>query len=122
MITLAIVAILSAIAYPGYRNYVLKAHRTDAERVLTNNAQILQRCYTQNFTYTGCANLAVVSPNGYYTVANTVAAATYSLVATAVGNQTADTSCASFTVTQTGTQTALSSANAVTTTTCWGGT
>ena len=124
MVVVVILAIVAAIAIPSYRQYVLQSHRTDAQRVLVVNAQILQRCYTQNFTYNGCPNLATTSPNGYYTVANVVPAAgtSYTLTATATGSQTADSNCASFTVDQTELQTALSAGGANTSTTCWGGT
>lgn len=130
MIVVAVIGILAAIAYPSYRRYVLQSNRTDAVRVLTSNAQILQRCYSQSFSFTQAActgALATASPNGYYTVANTEtdaaagAPATFTLTAAATGAQTADTTCASFTLTQTGQQTALSAGNADESTTCWGG-
>jgi len=122
MIVVAIVGILAAIAYPSYRAYVLKSNRTDAIRVLTGNAQILQRCYSQTFAFNNgnCPALPTSSPNGYYTVVNTIGAATYSLTATATGAQAADTTCASFTVDQTGKQSALNSASTDESTTCWG--
>ena len=130
MIVVTIVAILAAIALPAYRRYALQANRTDAVRALTSNAQILQRCYSQYFSFTNAtctAVLATSSPNGYYTIANaeTDAAAgvpaTFTLTATATGAQTADTTCKSFTLTQTGQESALSSSNADESTTCWGG-
>jgi|SRR5665213_334432 len=123
MIVVAIIGILAAIAYPSYRSYVLRSNRTDAVRTLTENAQILQRCYSQNnFTFAGCAAVpaTTTSPNGYYNVVNTTAATTFSLTATATGAQIADTTCASFTLDQTGKQSALSSGGVDESTTCWG--
>ncbi len=131
MIVVCIVAILAAIAVPAYRKYVLQANRTDAVRALTSNAQILQRCYSQTFTFTSCAgSLAVTSPNGYYMIVNAetdasagppVTPATFTITAAAVGPQTADTTCAVFTLTQTGQETAESSTGVDESSTCWGG-
>jgi len=122
MIVVTIVGILAAIAYPSYRAYVLKSNRTDAVRVLTSSAQILQRCYSQTFKFNdaSCPTLPTTSPNDYYTVTNTIGVATYTLKATATGAQVADTTCASLSLDQTGKQSALNSASTDESTTCWG--
>jgi type IV pilus assembly protein PilE len=126
MIAVAIVGILAAIAIPSYTAYVKRANRTDATRTLSSIAQALERCYSQNFTYAGCAAAAspVTSPQGYYTiVVNVVPAApptpeSYNLTATPLAApQTQDTACATFTVDSTGKQTATPAGN---TKTCWG--
>ncbi|MBU6508933.1 MAG: prepilin-type N-terminal cleavage/methylation domain-containing protein, partial [Gammaproteobacteria bacterium] len=41
MVVVAIIAIIAAIAYPSYERSVLKSHRSDAENLLTQDAQIL---------------------------------------------------------------------------------
>ncbi len=122
MIVVAIVGILTAIAYPAYRAYVLRSNRTDAVRTLTASAQILQRCYSQTFSFAAasCPVVPTTSPNGYYTVTNAITATTYSLTATATGPQASDTTCASFTLDQTGNQTAVNSAAGDESTVCWG--
>jgi type IV pilus assembly protein PilE len=123
MTAVAIVGILASIAYPNYRNFVLRAHRTDAIRGLTLNAQILERCYSQFFAYNnaGCPALNAASANGYYTLASpTLTAGTYTLTATPAGAQAADTTCASFTVDQTGLQAAQDTSAADQSRTCWG--
>jgi type IV pilus assembly protein PilE len=131
MIAVAIVGILAAIAIPSYTAYVKRANRTDATRTLSSIAQALERCYSQNFTYSNTApfvcaanNGPVVSPQGYYTiVVNVVPAApptpeSYNLTATPIAApQTQDTACATFTVDSTGKQTATPAGN---TKTCWG--
>ena len=57
MITVGIVAILAAIAIPSYSAYVMRSNRTDATRTMVADAQALERCYSQTFTYLGCAPL-----------------------------------------------------------------
>ena len=52
LVTVAIVAILAAIAYPSYTEYVQRARRTDAQGAMLENAQFMQRLYTE----TGCFN------------------------------------------------------------------
>jgi type IV pilus assembly protein PilE len=51
MITVAVVAILSAIAYPSYTNYVTKSRRADATAMLMQIMQAEQRAYTANSSY-----------------------------------------------------------------------
>ena len=114
MIVIVVVAILAAIAFPSYQSYVLKAGRTDAKASLLFNAQLLERCFTQNNTYLGCNNLLSVSQEGRYNidvVDNTdILATSYSLTATPTGRQSNDvTRCASFTLTNQGGQTATGS-------------
>src|SRR5690348_3391216 len=90
MITVAIVGILAAIAIPAYTAYIRRADRTDATRTMLQDAQSLQRCYSQNFTYTPTApNTCPVvagttdSPAGYYSIVVTIPSATqYTITAT----------------------------------------
>ena len=51
MIVVAIVAILGSIAYPSYLNQVTKSRRTDAQAVLMEAAQFMERFYTENNRY-----------------------------------------------------------------------
>lgn len=52
LIAVAIVAILAAIAYPSYRNQIERSRRADAQTVLMQAAQFMERIYTEN----GCYN------------------------------------------------------------------
>ncbi len=127
MTTVAIVAILAGVAYPQYLSYVRRSNRTDATTALIQAAQGLQRCYSQNmtFSYVGCLTPGS-SPNGYYTIAATLtpptgsALSTFVLTATpAKAPQTNDTACSSFTLNSVGAQAVTNSAGVVNTTTCW---
>lgn len=131
MVTTAVIAILAAIAIPSYTAYVRSSNRADATRTLLQTAQALQRCYSQNFTYvnnppsqpcTASANPTITSPNGYYSIAVNIAdASDYTLKATPLTSpQTSDSSCASFTLSSSGQQSAQNSGGSDSTQTCWG--
>jgi type IV pilus assembly protein PilE len=128
MIAVAIVGILAAIAIPSYAAYVKRANRTDATRSLSVTAQALERCYSQNFTYAGCAVVGppTASSQGYYTITVNVVAGppeSYNMSAVpAVAPQTTDNACVSFTLDSTGLQGATDSTAANNTKTCWGST
>lgn len=62
MVVVAIVGTLAAIAYPSYQEYVARARRADAKTVLLENAQFLERFYTQSGTYVGAALPLAESP------------------------------------------------------------
>ena len=105
LIVVTIVGLLSAIAYPSYRSYILKSHRADALAALSQNQAMLERCYAQNFSYSAsCATLPtfpIVSPQGYYLVTlSNQSATSFTLTASATGTQTADTQCAKLTLDQ----------------------
>ena len=51
MIVVAIVAILGAVAYPSYMDSITDARRTDAQAVLMEAAQYMERFYTENNRY-----------------------------------------------------------------------
>ena len=51
MIVVAIVGILGSIAYPSYLNQVAQSRRADAQAVLMEAAQFMERFYTENNRY-----------------------------------------------------------------------
>ena len=51
MITVAIIGILAAIAYPSYQDSVLKGRRAEGRTALLNLLQQQERYYTQNGSY-----------------------------------------------------------------------
>lgn len=127
MVTVVIVAILGSMAVAAYSNYVMKTNRTDATRAMLSDAQALQRCYSQNFTYTppgGCPTPAgtTASPRGLYAITIATPSATaYTITATpAKAPQIKDSACNSFKLTSDGTQSSTSSDGTDSTSICWG--
>lgn len=51
MIVVAIVGILSAIAFPSYQQHVRSSRRADAQAALSELAQIMERRFTENNGY-----------------------------------------------------------------------
>ncbi|WP_343657035.1 type IV pilin protein [Cupriavidus sp.] len=51
MVTVTIIAILSAFAYPSYQEFILKGRRTEAKAALMGNMQLFERHYSQVNTY-----------------------------------------------------------------------
>lgn len=128
MMAIGIIGIIAAIAIPSYTNYTRATNRTDAIRTMTNDAQALERCYSQTFTYAGCNAAPAGTANsaqGYYSVTIVIASsfASYTITAVPIAPpQLADDSCATFTLNSAGSQGATSSSHSDTTATCWGST
>jgi type IV pilus assembly protein PilE len=124
VITVTIVAILAAIAYPSYLAQTQKSRRADALSSETAMSSSLERCYAQAYTYTGCAAVpagAAPSSQGYYTITTTVTFNSYTLTANPTGAQASDTTCANIVLSNTG-QSATNSLGTDVTKTCWGST
>lgn len=111
MVTVAIVGILAAIAYPSYQNHVVKTRRKAAEACLMELTQFMERYYTTNMSYAGASlpsTQCETDLSGYYTFAfdGTPSATSFALKATAAGVQaTKDASCTPLKVTHTGQKT-----------------
>ncbi len=122
MIVVAIVGILSSIAYPSYTKYVQKSKRTEAMVALMQAAQLQEKFFSQNLRYAPSQSVLGVSAtteNGFYAITitgrksgsttdgscdNTTANAciSYTLKATALASQLQDTDCREFTLKNTG--------------------
>lgn len=102
MITVAIVAILAAIAMPAYQEYVKRGNRAAAESEMMDIASREQQYLLANRCYTDVAGLGYVIPtelNGKYTpsITGTVAAGscqntmpTFTITFKAIGVQATD--------------------------------
>nr|WP_283249617.1 type IV pilin protein [Hydrogenophilus thiooxidans] len=106
---------MAAIAYPSYRNHVLKTRRSAAQGCLVELAQWMERFYTTNLRYhQDSSGTAVVLPNtqcrqdlaNYYTFSfsGNPTATTFTLQAVPQGAQAND-SCGTLTLNQAGVRT-----------------
>ena len=110
MIVVAIVGILSAIAYPSYAEYIRKGHRADARAGLLQAQQWLERASTATGLYPTALPPTLTwagDTTKRYTIGFQGAPtnATFTLVATRkVGSPQATDRCGDFTLTHTGTR------------------
>jgi type IV pilus assembly protein PilE len=135
MIVVAIVGILAAIAFTLYSAQVQKARRTDARTAVLDLSGREERFfsvannYSQTPTDVGYAAFPQAIGSGYYLlnikvpdpvfVAAGGVGPSYAITATAVNQQVADSSCASFSLNQLGIQSSLNSGGADSTPICW---
>lgn len=110
MITVAIVAILAAIAYPSYQNHVTKTRRGAGAACLMEAAQFMERYYTTHLSYadaelpdTQCMN----EIGDHYTIqfAADPTAGAFSIQADPKpGQEARDTKCGVLSINQAGTK------------------
>lgn len=110
MIVVAIIGLLSAIAYPSYTDYVTETRRADGMSALSGFANAMERYYTTNGTYRGAidgdtsdddtsaAPPATLYPSSvpltggtvYYNITAATNATQYLMMATPTGVQAGD--------------------------------
>ncbi len=112
MITVAIIAILAAIAYPSYQEQIRSGRRADAMAQLVTLAQAYERYFTSNNTYVGFWGTLPPeqqqSPNAgtpFYLLTAVEARTSFTITATrqAAGGQIEDR-CGDLTLTHAGTR------------------
>lgn len=121
MITVAIVGILAAIAYPSYAEYIRRGNRAEARAGLTQSAQWLERAATATGSYPLTAafpSSMKTVPSDRYDIALTSNGTTYTLTATPKNAQVGD-KCGTFTLTNTGVRDIVNGAAGTTATDCW---
>jgi type IV pilus assembly protein PilE len=125
MITVAIVAILAAVAYPSYTRYVVRSNRAAAQAYMLELTGLQQRYLLDARAYAGSLGAllgtstapASVTANYTLSVAPKAGIATPSFVITAtpIGNQLSrDTICGTLTIDEAGAKTASGTG-----TSCW---
>lgn len=147
MITVAVIAILAAIAVSSYTKSVVKTNRSAATACMSEYASYMERYYTSNLRYDeapassgtaaavanpaigspspmvlDCASTAQTGSNYQYSVPAPTATS-YIISATPLGSQlTRDTQCGTLTLNQRGQRTAASGNTSSTILAqCWGG-
>lgn len=106
MIAVAIVGILAAIAYPSYRNQVIRTTRTEGRAALEQRALQLEKCFTRYMSYSiaacaaGQATADANTGDGHYriTINTPVSATNFTLTATPRGSQAIDADCPTLTL------------------------
>jgi len=120
MIAIVIVAIIVAIAFPSYSDYVQRSRRSDGTSALSRATMVMESCRSDLASYTGCAGrVAATSDEGFYNLTVAVTSSSYTLTATALGVQAQDARCKTLTLDSQGTKGYTGSAPDVAT--CWGG-
>ena len=100
VITVLVIAILAAIAYPSFMQSIYKSRRTDAKKSMTEIQQNAERFRSNNPAYPSTAASAP-STSGHYSLvyARSADGLGYTVTATAVGTQMNDTQCQTMTIT-----------------------
>jgi len=110
MIAIAVLGIITAIAYPSYTNYVRDARRAEAQGAILEAAQWLERQFTVDGSYAtsaGAARSISAFNTDFYTLTVATAANTtkqkseYTIQAAPGGAQSGD-SCGTLTITHIG--------------------
>lgn len=107
MITVAIIGIIAAVALPSYQEHVLRTRRGAAAGCLTEFAQLMEKRFATNMSYVGTtlpSTTCTTDLTNFYTFAFAADpdAISYTVNATPIGGQTADTKCATLSIVQTG--------------------
>lgn len=109
MIVVAVIAILAAVAVPGYQEFVRKARRADGKEALLRLQIDQEKWRANNSTYNsilvgagGLGWASSTSAEGHYTIAITegsVSATGFTATATGKGSQASDSGCKILTLT-----------------------
>ena len=113
LIVIAIVGIISTVAYPMYYDHVVKTHRSEGKIALLHLQSRMENFLTTHNTYSGAhiggtADSTQIMPsaqteNGHYQLQISAQAATsYTIAALPQGDQAGDTVCATFSMTSDG--------------------
>jgi len=118
MIVVVVIAIMTAIAFPNYRDFVDRAKRNEAKALLLEVAQNQERFYLQNSTYGTLVQLGYSTPletdSGTYRITVTGPdASNFDAQALYLKGGNEEGKCKTFNIDGRGTQTSLPYTN------CW---
>lgn len=107
LITVAIVAILGAIAFPMYTDFVERGRRNDAKAVMLEAAQFMERRFTENRSYVGATlptslTQAPREGDAWYAISVNIASATAYTVTAAPKSGWTPKKCGSLTLNELG--------------------
>jgi type IV pilus assembly protein PilE len=122
MITVAVVAILAAIAVPSYTNYVTRSKISEAVANLSDMRTKMEQYFLDSRTYVGACTAGTVAPlptGRYFTYAcSNLSGTTYTVTATGATAQSMDGFA--YTVDQNNTRVTISAPTGwIAATTCW---
>ncbi|MBA4111283.1 MAG: pilus assembly protein PilE [Leptothrix sp. (in: Bacteria)] len=100
MIVVAIVGILSAVAYPAYTDYIRRGNLTEAFTTLSSMQVKMEQFYQDNRSYVGTNTPCVSSSIKYFNYTCEGTASTFTFTATGVAGTT--TSGDAYTINQSG--------------------
>lgn len=119
MITVAILAIIAAVAIPSYSSYVDRGKRAEARTALLDIAARQERHYSNNRQYTATLSdlkMPGMSENGYYTLSVAASGSNQDFDATATPSGWTDDKCGNLSIDETGAKTQSLGDRA----SCWG--
>ena len=124
MIVVAIVGILSAIAYPSYAEYIRRGHRADARTGLLQAQQWLERAATAQGVYPTALPAALTwsgDASKRYTIGfdGTATTTTFTLIATRKSGPQATDKCGDYTLTHASVQGNKNLGTGMSTAECW---
>lgn len=108
LVVMIIIGILASIAYPSYRQQVIRSNRTEARVALEQRALQLEKCFTRYLSYESdecTASTAAAdgeTPERNYSVQLASDAQSFTITATAINGQAADAQCDQITIDERG--------------------
>jgi type IV pilus assembly protein PilE len=112
LITVAIVGILAAVAYPSYTDFVTRSDRSEGQRELLRYANLQEQFFIDSRTYAsdmkglGSSTANIDTESGNYTISvSAQTTSTFTLKAAAKKGQLKDTGCTTLTVNEIGQKT-----------------
>jgi type IV pilus assembly protein PilE len=119
MIVIAIIGIVMTIAAPSFTEYLNKGRRAEAAGLLSEQAQILERFYSQKNVYTDATGLS--AGNDYYSITPTLTDQAFVLTAVRKADSSMATDkCGDLTITNTGVLGMVNAESGLTSKDCWG--